>query len=60
AQKSMGVISMALVSFGAIETFHIPIWVILSCATAMALGTAIGGWRIIKTVGIDFVKLQPV
>ena len=60
AQKSMGVITMALVSFGSIETFHIPVWVILSCATAMALGTAMGGWRIIKTVGTDFVKLQPV
>ncbi|MGB3398730.1 MAG: inorganic phosphate transporter [Candidatus Deferrimicrobiaceae bacterium] len=60
AQKSMGVITMALVSYGAIQTFYIPIWVILSCAAAMALGTAIGGWRIIKTVGSDFVKLQPV
>ena len=60
AQKSMGVITMALVSFGAIETFFIPAWVILSCAAVMALGTAVGGWRIIKTVGSDFVKLQPV
>jgi len=60
AQKSMGVITMALVSYGAIETFYIPIWVILSCAAVMALGTAVGGWRIIKTVGSDFVKLQPV
>src|SRR3990172_5354661 len=60
AQKSMGVITMALVSYGAIHTFHIPIWVILSCAAAMAFGTAMGGWRIIKTVGRDFVKLQPV
>ena len=60
AQKSMGVITMALVSYGAIHTFHIPVWVILSCAAAMAFGTAMGGWRIIKTVGSDFVKLQPV
>ena len=60
AQKSMGVITMALVSYGAIHTFYIPVWVILSCAVAMALGTAAGGWRIIKTVGSDFVKLQPV
>jgi PiT family inorganic phosphate transporter len=60
AQKSMGVITMALVSYGAIRTFYIPVWVILSCAAAMALGTAVGGWRIIKTVGSDFVKLQPV
>ena len=56
----MGVITMALASFGAIETFHIPVWVILACAASMALGTAMGGWRIIKTVGSDFVKLQPV
>ncbi|HJX16448.1 MAG TPA: inorganic phosphate transporter, partial [Candidatus Deferrimicrobiaceae bacterium] len=60
AQKSMGVITMALVSYGAIHTFHIPVWVILSCAASMAFGTAAGGWRIIKTVGRDFVKLQPV
>jgi len=60
AQKSMGVITLALTSYGAIQTFHIPPWVILSCAVSMALGTAMGGWRIIKTVGRDFVKLQPV
>jgi PiT family inorganic phosphate transporter len=60
AQKSMGVISLALVSYGAMPVFHIPLWVIVACATAMALGTAMGGWRIIKTVGSDFVELQPV
>ncbi len=60
AQKSMGVITLALLSFGYLQTFHVPVWVMVSCAVAMALGTAIGGWRIIKTVGHDFVKLQPV
>lgn len=60
AQKSMGVITMALVSFGALKTFEVPTWVKLACAIAMAVGTAAGGWRIIKTVGRDFVKLQPV
>jgi PiT family inorganic phosphate transporter len=60
AQKSMGVITMALLSYGAIPTFEVPIWVKLICALAMALGTAAGGWRIIKTVGRDFVKLQPM
>ena len=60
AQKSMGVITLALVSYGAMPVFHVPLWVIASCATAMALGTAVGGWRIIKTVGTDFVELQPV
>jgi PiT family inorganic phosphate transporter len=60
AQKSMGVITMALVSYGTLATFEVPTWVKISCAVAMALGTAAGGWRIIKTVGHDFVKLQPV
>jgi inorganic phosphate transporter, PiT family len=60
AQKSMGVITMALVSFGYLATFEVPTWVKIACAIAMALGTAAGGWRIIKTVGHDFVKLQPV
>jgi PiT family inorganic phosphate transporter len=60
AQKSMGVITMALVSYGALPTFEVPTWVKIACAVAMAFGTAAGGWRIIKTVGHDFVKLQPV
>ena len=60
AQKSMGVITMALVSYGTLATFEVPTWVKVSCAVAMAFGTAAGGWRIIKTVGHDFVKLQPV
>ncbi len=60
AQKSMGVITMALLSYGLIPTFEVPIWVKICCALAMALGTAAGGWRIIKTVGKDFVKLQPM
>jgi PiT family inorganic phosphate transporter len=60
AQKSMGVITMALVSYGYLATFEVPAWVKIACAIAMALGTAAGGWRIIKTVGRDFVKLQPV
>ena len=60
AQKSMGVITMALVSYGSLSTFAVPTWVKIACAVAMAFGTAAGGWRIIKTVGRDFVKLQPV
>jgi PiT family inorganic phosphate transporter len=60
AQKSMGVITMALLSYGTITTFEVPTWVKLACAIAMGLGTAAGGWRIIKTIGSDFVKLQPV
>jgi len=60
AQKSMGVITMALLAYGLIPTFDVPTWVKISCAVAMGLGTAAGGWRIIKTIGKDFVKLQPV
>lgn len=60
AQKSMGVITMALVSYGTLPAFAVPLWVKVSCAAAMAMGTAAGGWRIIKTVGKDFVKLNPV
>ncbi len=60
AQKSMGVITMALVSAGTLTTFKVPLWVILACATAMALGTSLGGSRIIKTVGSKMAKLAPV
>jgi PiT family inorganic phosphate transporter len=60
AQKIMGVIAMALFGAGYISDFHIPFWVIFVCASAMALGTATGGWRIIKTMGVKMIKLQPV
>ncbi|MBU0609480.1 MAG: inorganic phosphate transporter [Armatimonadetes bacterium] len=60
AQKSMGIITMALVAAGALQSFHIPIWVKISCAAAMALGTALGGWRIIKTIGRKVMHLMPI
>ena len=60
AQKSMGIITMALVSNNLIKPGNIPLWVQVSCATAMALGTSIGGWRIIKTVGTQIMKIKPV
>ena len=60
AQKSMGIITMALVSYGALSQFVVPWQVMVACAVSMALGTAAGGWRIVKTIGKDFVKLQPV
>jgi inorganic phosphate transporter, PiT family len=60
AQKSMGVITMALVSAGTLTSFKVPLWVILACATAMALGTSLGGAKIIKTVGSKMAKLAPV
>lgn len=60
AQKSMGIITMALVAAGFQTQTDIPFWVQASCALAMALGTASGGWRIIKTVGTQIVKIRPV
>ncbi len=60
AQKTMGIITMALVSYHHLPDFHVPLWVILLCATVMALGTAIGGWRIIKTLGVRLVHLKPI
>jgi PiT family inorganic phosphate transporter len=61
AQKSMGIITLALVSAGVIDQSHgIPIWVKLACALAMALGTSLGGWKIIKTIGINMIRLQPI
>ena len=60
AQKTMGVITMALASSGLIDSFKIPLWVMLACATSMALGTAAGGWRIIKTVGRKVMVMHPV
>jgi PiT family inorganic phosphate transporter len=60
AQNAMGIIAMALVSYGTLSTFRVPLWVMLICATAMALGTSIGGWKVIKTMGSKVFKLQPV
>lgn len=60
AQKSMGVITLALVNLGFASHFDVPLWVKISCASAIALGTAAGGWRIIKTVGRKIMGLQPV
>lgn len=62
AQKSMGIIVMALLAGGMMDPAHVyvPLWVKLSCAMAMAMGTSAGGWRIIKTLGHKMIKLQPV
>lgn len=60
AQKSMGIITLALVSYGYRSEMTIPHWVQLLCAVSMAFGTSIGGWRIIKTVGTQIMKLKPV
>jgi len=60
AQKTMGIIAMAMVTTGFTTQFHVPWWVILLSASAIALGTAIGGWRLIKTLGGKFYKIRPV
>ncbi|NTV15591.1 MAG: inorganic phosphate transporter [Desulfobulbaceae bacterium] len=60
AQKSMGIITMALLSARMIPEPVVPLWVVLSCAAAMALGTSVGGWRIIKTMGHKIIRLEPV
>ena len=60
AQKTMGIMTLALVTAGVIDTFEVPLWVIVTAATAISLGTAAGGWRIIKTMGTKVVKLDPV
>ena len=61
AQKTMGIIALALVASGRLDAdnFHVPLWVIVSAATAMGLGTYAGGWRIIKTLGQRVAKLDP-
>jgi inorganic phosphate transporter, PiT family len=60
AQKTMGVISLALVAHGdfSAHNFHVPLWVVISAASAMALGTYAGGWRIIRTVGTRIIKMD--
>lgn len=60
AQKVMGIITLALVSGGYLNSVDVPFWVILICALAMGLGTALGGWKVIKTVGVHMLKLEPV
>jgi inorganic phosphate transporter, PiT family len=61
AQKTMGVITLALVANGniAADDFHVPHWVVISAASAIALGTYIGGWRIIRTMGSRIIKMDP-
>ena len=59
AQKTMGIIALALIAANPGQEFHVPLWVIISSATAMGLGTYLGGWRIIKTLGQRITKLEP-
>lgn len=60
AQKTMGIITMALVSYYNLPDFNVPLWVILLCAITMAFGTAAGGWKIIKTLGMRLANLRPI
>ncbi len=60
AQKAMGIITLALLSAGQLTSDEVPTWVVVSCALAMGLGTASGGWRIVRTLGTRIVKLEPV
>ena len=60
AQKTMGIITLGLVISGVIPTFEVPFWVILLCAGAIALGTSVGGWQLIRTLGSKFYKIRPM
>src|SRR3712207_5144172 len=59
AQKTMGIITLALVTSGEIQDFHVPLWVILASALAIAAGTYSGGFRIIRTLGRRIIQLTP-
>ena len=61
AQKTMGIIAVLLYATGHLGgTFYVPLWVVLACHAAMALGTLSGGWRIVRTMGLKITKLKPV
>ena len=60
AQKAMGIITLTLVSTGYLNSLEVPLWVKMAAATAMGLGTAAGGWRIIRTMGTKIFKLEPI
>ena len=60
AQKTMGIISLALLTSGYLDVFVVPLWVVALSASAIALGTLLGGWRVIRTLGGKFYKIRPV
>jgi PiT family inorganic phosphate transporter len=61
AQKTMGIIAVLLFSTGYLgNEFHVPFWVVIACHGAMGLGTLMGGWRIVKTMGMKITKLKPI
>jgi PiT family inorganic phosphate transporter len=60
AQKAMGIITMMLILGGFLGEFHVPMWVVAASATSITLGTLLGGWRIVRTVGFGIYKLRPL
>jgi inorganic phosphate transporter, PiT family len=60
AQKTMGIITLALLTSGYLQVFSVPTWVIFLCAGMIALGTAVGGWKLIRTLGGKFFRIRPV
>ncbi|HSQ18405.1 MAG TPA: inorganic phosphate transporter [Anaerolineales bacterium] len=60
AQKTMGIITLALVTGGLLTEFAVPVWVIILCAGMIAAGTALGGWKLIRTLGGKFYKIRPL
>jgi len=60
AQKTMGIVTLALFSAGVIPTVDVPVWVIVMAASAISMGTAVGGWRIMRTMGRKVVELEPI
>lgn len=60
AQNAMGIITLALLSYGTLAFFRVPLWVMIAAALAMGLGTAAGGWKVIKTMGQKVFKLKPI
>ena len=60
AQKTMGIITLLLLSGGFIDKMEVPLWVILACAGTMAAGTMAGGWKIIRTMGSKIIKMRPI
>jgi PiT family inorganic phosphate transporter len=60
AQKTMGIITLALVTGGVLSEFVVPVWVIILCAGMIAAGTALGGWKLIRTLGGKFYKIRPL
>jgi PiT family inorganic phosphate transporter len=60
AQKSMGIITLGLLITGYLSKFEVPIWVIILCASMIALGTSVGGWKLIRTIGGKFYRIRPM